>query len=96
MRKDKITEITLESWHRLATKHVRTLSGRYLPLSSAMAYQYECDSSTFLMSETYIVRYTDPQGRSIVSYDDPCATAITIRDFANNEDFAKSVLARSG
>jgi hypothetical protein len=93
MRKDNITEITLESWHRLARKHVRTLSGRYLPLSSATAYHYECDSSTFLTSETYIVRYTDPQGTSLVPYNDPSATAITFRDFAKNGDFAESVLA---
>lgn len=92
MRKEHITEITLEPWHRLAGENVQTLSRRHLPLSSATAYHYECDSSTFLKAETYIVRYTDPLGTSLVPYDDPSATAITVRDFAKNADFAETVL----
>jgi len=93
MRKENITEITLESWRRSVKKHVRTLSGCYLPISSATAYRYECDLSAFLASETYLVRYTDPQGTSLVPYDDPSATPITVRDFAKNAYFAASMLA---
>lgn len=85
-------EITIGDWVSWATKHARTLSVRCLPTSAPLACTFETDSASFLSAATYIVRFTDPAATRIVSYDDPAATPITVQEFAQNPQFAESVL----
>ena len=85
-------EITVSDWVSHAASQARTLSVKYRPNSVALACTYECDAASFLSGATYLVRFTDPSGNRIVPYNDPVATPITIQRFAQNSQFADSVL----
>ena len=88
---ENASSITLEEWRRRVNAHCQTISRYYCPTSAARVYEYTCRASEFLELPTYPVYYTTKDRGRLVDWNDPEATAITIRDFAANPDFVKKL-----
>src|SRR4030095_16599882 len=80
-----------EWWSRVRT-YCSTLSGNYWPVGAASLSEYVCRASEFLNDSTYLVRFTSQDRSRIVCWDDPEATPITIKEFAQNSRFVEELL----
>lgn len=83
-----------EWWRRVRTQECGTISGDYAPLEGTEACEYVCSAADFFSGQTYLVRFTNKDGSSLVPYNHPDATPILIRDFIRNPAFVQPILQR--
>lgn len=84
-----------EWWSRVQA-HCTTLSGNYWPVGPASLSEYVCRASEFLNDSTFLVRFTSQDGSRIVPWNDTEATPITIKAFAQNQDFVDELFKNWG
>lgn len=85
--------LPMAEWsRRVRDQQCRTISGMYKPLEGGEVCEYVCTAADFLSADTYLVRFTNPDGSSLVPYNDPDATPILIRDFVSKPAFVQPIL----
>jgi hypothetical protein len=85
--------ITVQEWCSRVQSNCRTISGNYLPVRDRSAYEYTCKVSQFVTEQTFVVRFTSPDGSALVPENYPGARAITVAEFAENSGFVQQLLS---
>lgn len=85
------TSIPEREWGAVADHCATTVSKNYRPLRGSLAVTYRCRAIDFINQETYLVRFTTPDGTALAQWDDPTAKPITVRVFVKNPMFVRSV-----
>lgn len=85
--------LPMAEWcRRMRDQGCRTISGWYKPVEGGEVCEYVCIAADFLSADTYLVKFTNPNGSFLVPYNNSDATPILIRDFVRKPVFVQPIL----